>query len=156
MNKQKYLKDYFSNLREIINFDDDKIQNLIKVSEILINADKNGNKTLIFGNGGSAAMASHVAVDLTKAAGVRSVNFNEADLITCFANDYGYENVFEKALNFYGDRGDTLISISSSGMSKNILKAVSLANKKDIAVITFSGFDPSNSLRNLVCDWIFP
>ena len=51
-----------------------------------------GKKVIIAGNGGSAAMASHVAVDFTKAAGIRAINFNEADLITCFSNDYGYEH----------------------------------------------------------------
>ena len=51
---------------------------------------QSGKKIIVVGNGGSAAMASHVAVDFTKAAGIRAINFNEADLITCFANDYGY------------------------------------------------------------------
>ena len=61
---------------------------------------------------------SHVSVDFTKVGGVRTINFNEADLITCFANDYGYENWVSKALEFYGDDGDLVILISSSGTSK--------------------------------------
>ena len=56
-----------------------------------------------------------MAVDLTKASGIRAVNFNEADLITCFANDYGYEHWVEKALDFYADPKDVVILISSSG-----------------------------------------
>ena len=144
---QKFFSNYYKEINQSIQHVN--TLDLIRVAKLIKETSEKRKKVILVGNGGSAAMASHVAVDLTKVAGVRSVNFNEADLITCFANDYGYENVFEKALNFYGDRGDTLISISSSGMSKNILKAVSLANKKDIAVITFSGFDPSNSLRNL-------
>ena len=60
-------------------------------------------KVIIVGNGGSAAMASHVSVDFTKAAQLRSINFNEADLITCFGNDYGYENWVAKALEAYAD-----------------------------------------------------
>ena len=67
---------------------------------------------MIFGNGGSAAIASHVAVDLTKNAKVRAVNFNEADLITCFSNDYGYENIFSRQLEGVGADGDILIAIS--------------------------------------------
>ena len=62
MDKQKYLEEYFSDLRSITNFDNEKIQNLIKVSEILKNTNKKGKKTLIFGNGGSAAIASHFSV----------------------------------------------------------------------------------------------
>ena len=71
MDKQKYLEIYFTDLRNIINFDEEKIQNLIKVSEILVNANSSGKKTLIFGNGGSAAIASHFSVDITKNARVR-------------------------------------------------------------------------------------
>ena len=76
---------------------------------------------MIFGNGGSAARASHFSVDFTKNAGVRCFNFNESDLITCFSNDYGYEKWAEKAVNFYGDKGDASILISASGKSKNMI-----------------------------------
>ena len=72
----------------------------------------------------------HVSVDFTKVGGVRTINFNEADLITCFANDYGYENWVSKALEFYGDDGDLVILISSSGTSKNIVNAAK--NAKEI------------------------
>lgn len=106
-----------------------------------------GKKIIIVGNGGSAAIASHVAVDFTKAAGIRAINFNEADLLTCFANDFGYERVFEKAVEFYGDEGDLLIVISSSGLSKNVIKAAEKAKEMGIGVITFSGFKGDNPLR---------
>jgi D-sedoheptulose 7-phosphate isomerase len=92
MDKKKYLEDYFGQLRQIISFDQEKINNLIKTSEILLEANNNGKKTMIFGNGGSAAIASHFSVDLTKNARVRCVNYNESDLLTCFSNDFGYEN----------------------------------------------------------------
>ena len=65
-------------------------EELIEIRRVWSAAAAVGNKILFAGNGGSAAIASHCAVDLTKAAGLRSINFNEADLITCFANDYGY------------------------------------------------------------------
>jgi len=150
MNKQKYLKDYFSNLREIINFDDDKIQNLIKVSEILINADKSGNKTLIFGNGGSAAIASHFSVDLTKNARVRCVNYNESDLLTCFSNDFGYEKWVEKCIEYYGDKKDVVIFISASGNSKNMLNGAKKAKEMNFdKIITLTGNDKDNELNKL-------
>src|ERR1700731_17825 len=66
-------------------------------------------KVILVGNGGSAAMASHVSVDLTKVAGIRAINFNEADLLTCFANDHGYAYWVEKALEYYADAGDCLV-----------------------------------------------
>ncbi len=108
-----------------------------------------GGKVILAGNGASAAMASHVAVDLTKAAGVRAINFNETDLITCFANDYGYEHWVEKALDFYADPKDVIILVSSSGMSPNIVNAALRAKTMGLPVITFSGFRKSNNLRKL-------
>ena len=60
---------------------------------------------------------------MTKTGNVRCVNFNESDLITCFANDYGYENWVLKAIEFYSDKGDIVILISSSGESQNMINA---------------------------------
>ena len=94
-------------------------------------------------------MASHVAVDFTKAAGIRAINFNEADLITCFANDYGYEHWVAKALEAYADPGDLAILISSSGKSPNIVKGAEKAKKIGVSVITVSGFLSANPLSKL-------
>ena len=112
-------------------------------------AHKSGKKIIVIGNGGSAAMASHVTVDFTKAAGIRAINFNEADLITCFANDYGYEHWVAKALEAYADSGDLAILISSSGKSQNILNGAEKAKNSGVSVITVSGFLPDNPLRKL-------
>ena len=124
---EKYLNDYI----KILVPNNDILLKLKKVKEILISASKNNGKILIFGNGGSAAIASHVSVDLTKNARIRSVNFNEADLITCFANDYGYERWIEKAVDFYSEKRDVLILISSSGRSKNMINACKAAKRKN-------------------------
>jgi D-sedoheptulose 7-phosphate isomerase len=107
------------------------------------------NKIIIIGNGGSAAIASHVSVDLVKTAGLRAINFNEADLITCFSNDYGYEYWLEKALEAYADDGDLLISISSSGKSRNVINATTKAKDMGLEIITFSGFSGRNPLRSM-------
>jgi len=122
--------------------------NILHVKKILLKVKKNNKKVLIFGNGGSAAIASHFSVDLTKNAKIRCVNFNESDLITCFANDYGYTEWVRKAVEFYGDKGDVGIFISSSGKSPNILNGCYAAKKKKFKnIITFSGFKKSNDLR---------
>jgi len=120
-----------------------------KAKQLITRASGCGGKIIIAGNGASAAIASHVAVDLTKASGVRAVNFNEADLITCFANDYGYEHWIEKALDFYADAKDVVILISSSGQSANIVNAALRAKAMGLAVITLSGFREGNSLKKL-------
>jgi D-sedoheptulose 7-phosphate isomerase len=106
-------------------------------------------KIILAGNGGSASIAAHVAVDFIKAAGIRAVTFNEANLITCFANDYGYENWLEKCIKFYADRKDLVILISSSGKSPNMLNAAQTCRSLAIPIITFSGFSEENLLRKL-------
>ena len=93
-------------------------EKLIHLSKILKEIKSNNKKVIIAGNGGSAAIASHVSVDFTKQAKVKTQNFNEADLITCFANDYGYENWLAKCIEFYSEDGDHIILISSSGNQK--------------------------------------
>ena len=94
-------------------------------------------------------MASHFSVDMTKIGQIRTVNFNESDLITCFANDYGYENWVSKAINFYFDKGDIVVLISSSGESQNMINAAKLAKRKKLKLITFTGFSSSNRLKKL-------
>ena len=85
--KNNFLEKYFSDLAEIIKPDTECLKKLTIVKDLIVSTSKKSGKTLIFGNGGSAAIASHVSVDLTKNARIRTVNFNEADLITCFSNE---------------------------------------------------------------------
>tara|TARA_B100001564_G_C20464653_1_gene589710 strand:- start:190 stop:729 length:540 start_codon:yes stop_codon:yes gene_type:complete len=141
----KFYSRYFEAInKKILEFNETSLNLFVKK---LIDVKKNKKKVIIVGNGGSAAIASHVSVDLTKACKIRSVNFNEADLITCFANDYGYENWVKKGVDFYADKKDLLICISSSGMSKNIINGAKQAKKIGCDVVTLSGFSKSNSLK---------
>ena len=122
---------------------------LFEATLLIENLEKTSGKVILVGNGGSASIASHVSIDFTKAANIRSINFNEASLLTCFANDYGYENWASNALNFYADSNDIAILISSSGQSKNIINAADKANKIGLPVITLSGFLENNPLRKM-------
>ena len=94
-------------------------------------------------------MASHVAVDFTKAAKIRAINFNEADLITCYANDYGYDQWVSQALESYADKDDLVILISSSGKSPNIVNGALKAKELGLKLVTLSGFDAENPLTGL-------
>jgi len=106
------------------------------------------NKKLIFiGNGGSSAIASHQAVDYWKNGKLKAMSFNDASLLTCISNDYGFEHVFSEPIKRFADEGDVLIAISSSGQSKNILNAVAAAREAKCHAITFSGFNADNPLR---------
>lgn len=110
---------------------------------------KNKRKVILIGNGGSAAMSSHVSVDLTKQCGIRAINFNEADLITCYANDYGHDNWMKEAIKSYHDKNDLVILISSSGNSKNHLVAGKFCKQKKIKLVTFTGFNGNNKLSKM-------
>jgi len=121
----------------------------LKIVKFLKETKRNKNKVIIVGNGGSAAMASHVSVDLTKMCKIRAVNFNEADLLTCFSNDYGYENWVQKALSFYADKGDLVVCISSSGNSKNIINGAKFAKKIGCKVVTLTGFSKQNKVKKI-------
>src|SRR3989338_9173856 len=108
-----------------------------------------GGKLFFIGNGASASIASHMATDFWKNAGIRALSFNDSSLLTCISNDYGYSRVFEKPIEAFAENNDILIAISSSGKSENILRAVSAAKKRRLKIITFSGFNNSNPLRSL-------
>ncbi len=108
-----------------------------------------GRKVIFIGNGGSAAIASHQAVDYWKNGGMRAVAFNDPSLLTCLGNDFGYAHVFEKPIEMFADAGDVLMAISSSGRSENILRGVEAARTAGCRLLTFSGFRPDNPLRRL-------
>jgi D-sedoheptulose 7-phosphate isomerase len=108
-----------------------------------------GGKLMFIGNGGSAGIASHMAIDFTKNGRMPAMCFNDGAALTCMGNDYGYEEVFAKQLSFLAHKGDVLFAISSSGSSENILRAVSVARQRGCAVITMSGFKADNPLRAL-------
>jgi len=108
-----------------------------------------GKKIIIIGNGGSASIASHAAIDFLNNGGMRALTFNDASQLTCFSNDYGYPQVFAKPVSCFADEGDILVAISSSGQSENILNAVQTARYLKARVITLSGFASANPLRKL-------
>ena len=147
--KINFLNNYFKEFKSLISTDEETFNKLLKVSELMEKSQKRKKKIMIAGNGGSAAISSHFSVDLSKNAKIRSVNFNEADLITCFANDFGYENWLSNAIKFYGDPGDLLFLVSVSGKSKNIVNAAKKAKKYGVKkIITFTGCDKKNPVKS--------
>lgn len=115
--------------------------------KLILKTKSTGGKVIFIGNGGSAAIASHQAVDFWKNGKVRAIAFNDSSLLTCVSNDFGYEQVFERPIDMFAEGSDVLIAISSSGQSENILRAVDKAKSKKCSVITLSGFKPDNPLR---------
>jgi D-sedoheptulose 7-phosphate isomerase len=146
VNEKQFLAEYFDRYRQSI-FGTDMNSQLIELKGLMSGVHADGKKVIIAGNGGSAAIASHCAVDFSKNAHIRCVNFNETGLVTCLSNDYGYERWIEKALELYADGGDLIILISSSGKSINMVKAADYARSKDHVLVTFTGFLSDNPLK---------
>ena len=144
MDYKIFFSNYADSISELLKNVD---TNLINASVNLIaNTKKNKNKIYIVGNGGSSSIASHVSVDFTKVAKINCSTFNNANLITCFANDYKYENWVVEAIKAYSLEQDLFILISSSGTSKNIVNAAQYCKQKKMNLITLSGFKKNNPL----------
>jgi D-sedoheptulose 7-phosphate isomerase len=107
-----------------------------------------GGKIFILGNGGSAAIASHQAYDYWKNGKLRVMAFNDSSLLTGSANDFGYQDVFTKALEMFATKQDIVIAISSSGQSANIVNAAKKAKEIGCYAVTFSAFKHDNPLRS--------
>jgi D-sedoheptulose 7-phosphate isomerase len=120
-----------------------------RIVALAVAAAKKRNKVVIIGNGGSAAIASHTAIDLLKNARVPALAFNDPSFLTCLTNDLGYDAVFAKPIEMLSQKGDVLIAISSSGKSSNILNGVKAARDNKNFVITLSGFSNANPLRKM-------
>jgi D-sedoheptulose 7-phosphate isomerase len=122
---------------------------LIRAVQLCIEAKKRKSRFFFIGNGGSAAIASHMAADFLKAGGVAAQCFNDGALLTCLANDLGYEQAFARPLSLHGRERDVLFAISSSGKSKSITNAAETAQSMGMKIVTLSGFTPDNRLRAL-------
>ncbi len=118
---------------------------LIKeVAELIAKALSEGGKILIFGNGGSATDASHIAAEFVnrfkrERPGLPAIALNtDMAVITAIANDYDYSEIFAKQIKALGQKGDVVIGISTSGSSRNVIKAIEVAKKRGLKTIAFT------------------
>ena len=109
----------------------------------------NKKKLIIIGNGGSASVASHFSIDYNKIVKKQCLNFSDHSMLTCLANDYGYENWVKEVIKVHCTKGDILISISSSGESLNIVNGIKEAKKKNIFCISLTGFKKNNHVSKI-------
>ncbi|EJW1429896.1 D-sedoheptulose 7-phosphate isomerase [Campylobacter jejuni] len=159
-NLNSYIKGHFTDsilVKEQILKDENLITLIENASLEVIKAYKNGNKTLLAGNGGSAADAQHIAGEFVSRfyfdrPGIASIALTtDTSVLTAIGNDYGYENLFARQVQAQGVKGDVFIGISTSGNSKNILKALELCKQKEIISIGLSG--ASGGAMNELCDY---
>lgn len=118
------------------------------VNHVVMTRDRRARVHLV-GNGGSASVVAHAQNDLVKACGVRALVYQDVPLLTAFANDHGYHKGYSDALSIWLEDDDVLIAVSSSGASQNILNAVRVAKDIGATVVTCTGFQPDNTLRQL-------
>lgn len=163
---QEFIQNYYKNfikLLESIRVTDglgnklDTCKGIEITCNIIKKQSDTGGKMFFIGNGGSAAIASHMAIDFWKNGGIQAMAFNDSSLLTCISNDFGYKHVFEKPIEFFANPNDILFAISSSGRSENILRGVQAAKSKGCTAITLSGFDIDNPLSSMgVCNFYVP
>lgn len=147
MIKKKLAKSYISNIQKLIN--DININEINNLSLIIKNTNKRKNNIFVFGNGGSSSTANHFANDMTKNAKVKTFSYSNDNLITCYSNDYGFDNWIKKVLEHYGNKNDLCIFISASGNSENVVRAAKFCKKLKIKSYSLTGFKKNNKLNKI-------
>ncbi len=148
---KEFLKKYWEEYRRLIlqGSDDSKI---ISFRDSIKETLELNGKLYFVGNGASASLCSHAATDFTKQAKIESHAFNDHNLITALANDYGYENWVSKAIEYYVKPSDRVIFISVSGNSPNLVNGLKYAKKQKIPNASLTGSN-SNNFLNLNSDY---
>ena len=126
----------------IAEIDDDKL-------DVLKNIILKYNDIIILGNGGSNAISCHISQDYTKVLGKRALCFGDSSRLTCYANDYGWDNTYLQFLKEFSNENTLVILISSSGESNNILKCAYFCTQNNRDMITLSGFSEDNRLNKM-------
>ncbi len=155
MPEDQYLKELWSIIGKIQFWDNvsricvDYANGIKRLVEIFKSKKKEGKKVFFIGNGGSAAIASHMTADFMKNGGINTFSLYDNAVMTCMGNDFGYEYMFSKPLEFMAKKGDLLVTISSSGNSPNIIEAIRIARQEACDIITLTGFKDTNQAKKL-------
>ncbi len=128
---------------------------MARTADILAAAGKEKASVFWVGNGGSSAICSHLSQDIMNKLKVKSFYCGDTSLMTCMANDFGYENVYARPLELLAGKNDILMAISSSGNSENIISSVRTAREKGMKVVSLSGMKADNKLWNSNSDVSF-
>ena len=144
---KNFLTTYFAEYTKLA-FDESIHQTIDQFTSLALEVKTADAKLIFTSNGASAAISAHAAVDSTKQAKIRGITFNEADLITCFSNDYGYENWISEAIKSYYNKSDVVVLISVSGESLSVVNAAITAKDLGLRVVTFTGRNVNNSLKS--------
>ncbi len=149
MNKAEQIKQHFTEAKQALeNFlaDEKNFISIEQAGNLLVAALKSGGKVISCGNGGSMCDAMHFAEELSgryrgDRKALAAISISDPSHMSCVGNDYGYDFIFSRFVEAVGNKGDVLFGISTSGNSKNILKAIDAAKKKGMKVIGLTGKD---------------
>lgn len=136
-----------SDFLEVMSSELKKIPPLL-ISEF-IRTIESAKRIYIYGNGGSAGIASHIAIDLTKAVSRPCLTFTDPSLVTCFSNDFGFEQYVVECMRNFVSPDDAVILISSSGSSANVINGAKYCIENKIPYLSLSGFNEDNPLSRL-------
>ena len=145
MNRDSIIKEVNEHIEAFTKLKESMTSAILEASEVINSALKSGNKVLIFGNGGSAADAQHIAAELTgrykkeRLALPAIALTTDTSAITAISNDYGYEELFARQVEAFCKDGDIIIGISTSGNSKNVVNGLIKAKKLGGITISLSG-----------------
>jgi|688.fasta_scaffold375806_2 D-sedoheptulose 7-phosphate isomerase len=146
---KNYIKEYFDEFKNVYHDTINKNKKFISYLEKKFLKVRKKNKSIfIFGNGGSAAIASHFAIDLAKNLNVKAIAMTNSELITCFSNDFGHDKWMKEACKKYVTKNDLVIAISSSGNSANHINLAKFCKRKQIEILAITGFN-KNKLHTL-------
>jgi D-sedoheptulose 7-phosphate isomerase len=145
---ETFLNQYFNDYKKLLQNESINSQ-IVQFCELAIETKKNKGKLVFAGNGASASIASHCALDYTKQAKIPAITFNDPSVITAFSNDCGYHNWIKKSIEGLSHYNDLVILISSSGSSQNVVNAAHYCVENSIKLVTFTGFNGNNPLAKL-------
>lgn len=149
----RYINDLIEKIKETQFINEDLCsgydEGIKKLLEIFLEHKSIESGVFFIGNGGSSAIANHMTADFMKNGGMCTHSLYNSAVTTCMGNDYGYEYIFSKPMDFLVKEKDLVIAISSSGNSKNITNAIEVAKRKGAKVITFTGFKPDNRAKQM-------
>ena len=146
---KKNFKNYYTDNFKLLQSLDPTLVDTLSRKINSFNKNKFTGKIWFFGNGGSQATCSHIATDLSTNTNIKALTISDADLITCFSNDYGYANWIKVALQKFVSKKDMVILLSCSGNSPNIIEAAKFCKKKKVYLATLSGFKSTNKLKKI-------
>jgi len=147
--KMKNIKEDFIEAQKVLEYfisDEKNFENIKTAGDYITNSVKNGKKVISCGNGGSMSDAMHFAEELTgrfrdNRQAIAAISISDPTHISCTANDFGYDFIFSRYLEAVAQEGDTLLAISTSGNSKNIIEACKVAREKGMKIIGLTGKD---------------